>query len=918
MTTANLDLSPQDRDLMIRTVIGEADGDPSAPAVAHVILNRMRNNGQSARRIILAKGQFEPWSTRPAELLSYDSTDPEYKRAANIVDGVISGKIADPTNGATNFYAPAAQKALGRTAPRWDDGTGQQIGGHLFFGGKQTPLSDDEINASWGGPGSAGAKPLSNDEISASWEGPKGASRGKEPVPDYLSASWEAEPSTKKHGAPAAQSSIPDYLSASWGHEPQETQQPAPSPTRAAHPEMFAPQPKNWQPVPPEKTGAMGLVWDNDGGRDPQTGELVVGGKEPAQDHAQLLAGASGVLNGVPIAGPSLLSGVQNVAAARNALATNTPMADNLAAVRSATESANAAYPKTALAGNVGGALVGTIPAMAAAPGAFGVGGAPLPLRMLASALTGGAIQGADTGVRSGDWRVGYDPQGTLGLTPIERGAALGAGLGFVAPAAGAAVGSAVKGGVNALSRTTPEARNVAGVLSDINMTPDAARNALTRMGPNATLADIDPALTTEAGALASMGGAPTSILKGAMARRAAGADDRVAQAVETMLGPRPDITAAKEAVYNTAQTAAAPYYNAARAQGGSADVTPILRDIEGQLKNAVGGEAAILNKAKNYLSGGKIEIPGPDGKPVSMTVAKDDPSALLKVRQALDGDIESLQRNGTIDGTSAGKSALRAASDIRGQIDDVLKDNTHIAAGDQAFSEQMRLKDAIDEGSQLFTKGTRLPDFKRSLAAKSPEEVAALRQGALSSVWDALDNARRGTLSGAQSMFGKSTANRAKLEALFPNSDEALDMLHGEASMRGAEQRVAQNSATAERLAAQRKYSPQADQGIGAAAPILGEAIGGGPGAAALTTGRMLYGSIKEQLTRNALARLSEGTARGLAATGPAQQDFLGQLSRAYATNALSRGASSGGDALTNLLMRSAGPQGYNALMGR
>jgi hypothetical protein len=79
-----------------------------------------------------------------------------------------------------------------------------------------------------------------------------------------------------------------------------------------------------------------------------------------------------------------------------------------------------------------------------------------------------------------------------------------------------------------------------------------------------------------------------------------------------------------------------------------------------------------------------------------------------------------------------------------------------------------------------------------------------------------------------------------------------------------------------------------------------------------------MLYGSLKEQLTRSALARLSEGTARGLAATGPAQQDFLGQLSRAYATNALSRGASSGGDALTNLLMRSAGPQGYNALMER
>ena len=100
-------------------------------------------------------------------------------------------------------------------------------------------------------------------------------------------------------------------------------------------------------------------------------------------------------------------------------------------------------------------------------------------------------------------------------------------------------------------------------------MTPDAARNALLRMGPNATLADIDPALTTEAAGLARLGGAPTSVLKGAMAQRAAGADDRVATAVEQSLGPRPDVTAAKDAVYRcTAQNAAAPHYSAALARG--------------------------------------------------------------------------------------------------------------------------------------------------------------------------------------------------------------------------------------------------------------------------------------------------------------------------------------------------------------
>ena len=49
---------------MIRTIIGEAGSDPSAPGVAAVIANRMRQTGQSAGQIVLAPGQFEPWSTR--------------------------------------------------------------------------------------------------------------------------------------------------------------------------------------------------------------------------------------------------------------------------------------------------------------------------------------------------------------------------------------------------------------------------------------------------------------------------------------------------------------------------------------------------------------------------------------------------------------------------------------------------------------------------------------------------------------------------------------------------------------------------------------------------------------------------------------------------------------------------------------
>jgi len=79
-----------------------------------------------------------------------------------------------------------------------------------------------------------------------------------------------------------------------------------------------------------------------------------------------------------------------------------------------------------------------------------------------------------------------------------------------------------------------------------------------------------------------------------------------------------------------------------------------------------------------------------------------------------------------------------------------------------------------------------------------------------------------------------------------------------------------------------------------------------------------MALDSVRNALLEHTLRRLTAGTARGLVATGPAQAAFMNQVGRAHATNALTRGLSGGGDALTNLLLRSAAPQGANALLGR
>jgi hypothetical protein len=132
-------MSPQDRDIAIRTMLGE-EGDPLAQAgVASTMINRARSGqygGTTLKSVALAPGQFEPWKTRPNDLWAIPTNDPGYVQAGQILDGVASGDITDPTGGATHFYAPAAQKARGRNPPKWDDGSGVPLGRTLFFAPK--------------------------------------------------------------------------------------------------------------------------------------------------------------------------------------------------------------------------------------------------------------------------------------------------------------------------------------------------------------------------------------------------------------------------------------------------------------------------------------------------------------------------------------------------------------------------------------------------------------------------------------------------------------------------------------------------------------------------------------------------------------------------------------------------------------
>ena len=131
------DLNDRQRDLIIRTIAAETSGKTpeESQAIAHVILNRIQSGqyGATPEDVLFAKNQFEPWSnpngTNYPMRFSPDSR--RYGMGQAALDAALGAD--DITNGATNFWAPKAQAALGRPAPAWGRTGGVDIGETRFY-----------------------------------------------------------------------------------------------------------------------------------------------------------------------------------------------------------------------------------------------------------------------------------------------------------------------------------------------------------------------------------------------------------------------------------------------------------------------------------------------------------------------------------------------------------------------------------------------------------------------------------------------------------------------------------------------------------------------------------------------------------------------------------------------------------------
>lgn len=157
--------------------------------------------------------------------------------------------------------------------------------------------------------------------------------------------------------------------------------------------------------------------------------------EQPTNLRDQMQAFAGNALDGLPVVGPAIRSGVEHARAGVDSLVNGTPFAQELAEAQGSAKANTENYPATAITGSIAGGVLGTVPLLAAAPVAMGVKGASLAGRAIAATTSGGALGATDAAVRSG---------GDLNQTLVGGG--IGAGLGAAGPLVAKGIGKVADG----------------------------------------------------------------------------------------------------------------------------------------------------------------------------------------------------------------------------------------------------------------------------------------------------------------------------------------------------------------------------------------------------------------------------------------------------------------------------------------
>lgn len=596
-------------------------------------------------------------------------------------------------------------------------------------------------------------------------------------------------------------------------------------------------------------------------GYNQKTGEVT-----PPQTSLMDKAGAfsTGGLQGVPIVGPYLDKASSAVAAAAAMPFTGKSFDELYNKGNQYSGDVRRDNPHTATAGGITGAVAATVPAMVAAPGAFGIGVESIPLRFGASALSGGAINGADSAVRSGG-----DAWETL------KGFGIGTGLGLVAPAIAPLAGKAVKyaadgWNLRGAAKTLGVDKVSAAMLAKAfgRDTLDAGAHAdLAKLGPSGMVMDLGENLRSQAAGLAALPGEGKAIVKGAIEARDAGANARIRSTLDQELGAAPvpsQITTGIE----TNQRALSPVYREALRNAGPVDTVPIARYLDQDIQTLRGEPQRVLQRVRAMLD----HQPTPQeiaqaralGQPPPGTSLVSDASELLNTRHAIDDMLETTQ----------GSNAVNALTTARQAVDDELRASVPgIKEVDAKYSELARQRNAVQRGQTVLASGRDAPrpaelatEFQQGALPQGmqigPSAVPVrLREGARAEIERIVGTKANDRVALQQVIKGEGDWNRSRLTTLFgeDKANRIFDLLDRERAFAETTNQVSRNSYTAARQAAQQELTGAGGDGFG----IPQAYMAGGTMGAVRATGVKGVNAVvdalagmKSEASRDALAR--------------------------------------------------------------
>ncbi|MBX5020156.1 hypothetical protein [Rhizobium lentis] len=525
--------------------------------------------------------------------------------------------------------------------------------------------------------------------------------------------------------------------------------------------------------------------------------------KKPAVDRYGLPAddalsvartGVGGLIEGIPIVGPLIRGGTERAAAATLAAFSDETYDQVLDRVREANRAEKEANPYVDKGAQITGAVAGTIPAIMAAPVAFGAGGGSLALRSGISGFTGGAIGAADAGVRSGG-----------DIDEMWHGAKLGGLFGLGGPMVGKVIGAGARSLVDALRART--AAKVAGMdpqafgyfrraVTDDGLDASTLPRRLTEMGPEAIPADLGPNLQKQAGALAATPGEAQATIRNALTDRQAGANARIGQTIDETMGPNVVPSEVRAGIEGN-QNSFSPLYREVFRGARPYDMSPIADAMEADIGRLRGPAQARLRQVRDMLN------------VANSNVLSSDPGVMFQTRQAIDGLLK----------TEIDPKAIATLMEARQMLDDGLtRAVPRIKELDAGFSELARQDEALTRGQQVLDSGRTAPRPSELVAEVEhgvqpqgmqigPSAVPLrLSQGARAEI-DRIVGTNSNDIAAMNKLIkGEGDWNRARLSTLFgpEKADQLFKVLENERIYADTANTVTRNSETAARLAAQ------------------------------------------------------------------------------------------------------------------